>query len=126
MRKVCIILSLLALGGVPALAADPVDGKWVAKIQNKKKGAQELVLNLKADGDRLTGTVSQGRKGRGLDITDGKISGDTISFTTAGGGRRKQQPARLHWTAKIEGNELKGTRQRDGAKRGQPFTAVKQ
>ena len=113
---------LLFLAGL-TLAATPVDGRWVAKIEARKK-TQELVLNLRSDGDRLTGTV--GAKRRDLEIKDGKISGDTVTFTTTSRGKKQQQAIKILWTGRIEGNELKGTRQREGGKQGRPFTAVKQ
>ena len=120
--KKAMLLSLLIAAGAWATA---VDGRWVAKFETPK-GTKELVLNLKADGDRVTGTVGVGRKGRGLQIVDGKINGDEISFTTKAGGRKQQNPAKILWSGRIDGNELKGTRQREGGRRGRPFTAVKQ
>ena len=125
MHRTCILLAFLASANLSALAGAPVDGKWVAKIQGRR-GDQELVLNLKSDGDRLQGTVSTGRRGRTLQIAAGKVSGDTASFTTTARNRRQQQPTKTHWTTKVEGNELKGTRQREGGRRGRPFAAVRQ
>src|SRR5580693_9249416 len=60
-----------------AFAAD-VTGKWTYEMQGRN-GAMTATLNLKADGGTLTGTVS----GRGGDteISDGKIEGDTLSFS---------------------------------------------
>ncbi|MBI3694907.1 MAG: hypothetical protein HY238_08725 [Acidobacteria bacterium] len=121
MKKVILLSLLLAAGAW----ATPVDGRWVVTFQTPK-GTKELVLNLKADGDRLTGTVGMGRKGRAVQIVDGKINGDEISFTTKAGGRKQQNRAKILWTGRIDGNELTGSRQREGGRRGRPFTAVKQ
>jgi hypothetical protein len=123
MHRACVIAALLASPNL--LAGAPVDGKWVAKIQTRKR-TQELVLNLKSGGDALRGTINTGRRGRVLDIAEGKINGDSISFTTTARDRPQHQPTTIHWTAKVEGNELKGTRQREGARRGEPFTAIRQ
>ena len=62
---------------VIALAADP-SGKWTYETQGRN-GPQTVTLTLKASGDSLTGSVSGGRGGP-VDISDGKVSGDDISF----------------------------------------------
>ena len=59
------------------LAAD-VTGKWTGTIETPN-GSREVNLNLKADGAKLTGTIS-GRSGD-TEIQDGKVDGDNVSFT---------------------------------------------
>ena len=73
--KFRLILLSCALA-VAAFAAD-VTGKWTYEMQGRN-GAMTGTLNLKADGNTVTGTVS----GRGGDteISDGKIDGDTLTF----------------------------------------------
>lgn len=61
-----------------AMWAADVTGKWTAEMPGRGGNTMTMTMNLKADGDRLTGTVS-GRNGD-TDITDGKIDGDNISF----------------------------------------------
>jgi hypothetical protein len=61
-----------------ALAADPT-GKWTYETQGRR-GPQEVTLTLKASGDTLTGSISGGRGGE-VEISDGKVSGDDISFS---------------------------------------------
>jgi hypothetical protein len=121
MRK--LVPALLA--AVSAFAAG-VDGRWVAKVENRKKGPQEIVFNLKAEGERLVGTVATGRRMREATIQDGKITGDQISFATVTKNRKTQKDNKLLWTATLSGNELKGTSQPEGRGRGRPFTAVRQ
>ena len=113
------------LAAVSACAAS-VDGRWIAKMENRKQGPQEIVFNLKSEGDRLTGTVATGRRMREATIQDGKISGDQISFTTVTRNRKTQKDSKLLWTATFSGNELKGTSQPEGRGRGRSFTAVRQ
>src|ERR1700693_4216331 len=71
---------LILLSCAPAVAAFAADvtGKWTYEMQGRN-GAMTGTLNLKADGNTVTGTVS----GRGGDteISDGKIDGDNVSFT---------------------------------------------
>ena len=60
-----------------AFAGD-VTGKWVASMETPN-GTRETTFNFKADGAKLTGTVS-GRQGDSQ-IQDGKVDGDNISFS---------------------------------------------
>jgi len=73
-------LRLTLLSCVVALLAYAADvtGKWTYEMQGRN-GAMTGTMNLKAEGDKVTGTVS-GRGGE-TEISDGKISGDTVSFT---------------------------------------------
>jgi hypothetical protein len=114
------------------LAAASIDGKWSfeGKMQGKKGGegrTVETVLDLKAEGTVLKGTVKMGMGGRGreVEIQNGKVDGDKFSFMTVTKNRQGEE-MKIVWEGTVEGGELKGTRMREGAKRGQPFTAKKQ
>jgi hypothetical protein len=111
------LLIALVLSAV-ALAAD-VSGKWVAQVPTRDGGTREAVFNLKAAGDGLTGTVSSPRGEQ--QITDGKISGDDISFTVVVEFNGNQM--KFLYKGKVAGDEIKFTRQRDGDERVQEFTA---
>ena len=77
-------------------------------------------FNFKADGEKLTGSVTTPRGEN--PITDGKIQGDDISFTQTlefGGNQIK-----LLYKGKVAGDESKFKRERDGGEgRVQEFTA---
>ncbi len=122
MKSTVVCCLLMVLGAMAAWALpSAVDGKWVAKIQTKR-GARELVLNLKTDGDRLTGTIDRGS--RETEIADGKLDGDQISFTTTRKG--KKRTVKTFWTGRVEGSELKGTRRREDGKHGRAFKALRE
>lgn len=70
---------LLFLLSVCAFAAD-VTGKWTATVQGPD-GDMQLVFNLKQEGATVTGTV-EGPMGE-MPVSEGKMEGDTISFTVA-------------------------------------------
>ena len=72
--QVLLIGSLVAVG----LWAADVTGKWTAEMQGQN-GTTTTTMNLKADGNNLTGTIS-GRQGD-TNISDGKVDGNNISFT---------------------------------------------
>lgn len=117
------LFALIALLGVfvfTAAAAD-VTGKWVAQVPGREGQTQETTFNLKADGAALTGNTATARGE--MPISDGKIAGDDISFTVTmnmGGNQMK-----MLYTGKVSGNEIKFTRQREGADQKQEFTAKK-
>src|ERR1700685_597661 len=73
-------LRILLIGclATAAIWAADVTGKWTAEMEGLGGNTMTVNMNLKADGDKLTGTVS-GRNGD-TDITDGKIDGDNITF----------------------------------------------
>ena len=73
-------LRILLIGCLAAAAlwAADVTGKWTAEMQGRNGNTMTITMNLKADGDKLTGTMS-GRGGE-TDISDGKVQGDNISF----------------------------------------------
>jgi hypothetical protein len=93
---------LLAVSAFQMIAADP-SGKWVMETEGRDGQKRTQTMMLKADGEKLTGTIS-GRMGD-RPISDGRISGDDISFSMTiemGGETRK-----LLYTGKIEGDDLK-------------------
>jgi hypothetical protein len=114
-------ISRLILAGSVALvalwAADAT-GKWTGEMQGRN-GTMNVSLNLKADGAKLTGTVG-GRNGD-TDISDGKVDGDSVSFTVVrefNGNQIKQ-----NYKGKLDGDTIHFTVTREGGNGGgQPRT----
>jgi hypothetical protein len=72
-----ILIALLWAGA--AWAAD-VTGKWTGQMHGPDgNGDFEISFTFKQDGSKLTGTV-QGPQGDPIEIIDGKVDGDKISF----------------------------------------------
>lgn len=121
----------LALCSAAVFAAQ-VDGAWKGEIQAAQKGKKKsgetakaaVELTLRAADGKLTGSVTQpgGRRGRAIEIADGKIEGNRISFTTVQRSKKKGEQ-KVMWQGTVEGDTLTGTFTRDGARRGTPFTA---
>src|SRR5271156_3916097 len=101
--KIYSILLALALA-VVALAAD-VSGRWTFETEGRG-GAVTNTLALKADGGALTGTISGGRGGD-VEISDGKVNGDTISFSVVREFRGNTFTTKYSGT--LSGDELKLT-----------------
>jgi len=104
--RLIVTLTLLLCVSFGVLAAD-VTGKWTAQVPSRQGGTREQSFNFKVDGDKLTGTIS-GRQGD-IAISDGKTSGDTISFTVKmeyGGNSVEQK-----YTGTVAGDEIKFKRE---------------
>jgi hypothetical protein len=91
-----------------AFAAD-VTGKWSYEMQGKN-GPMTANMNLKADGSKLTGTVS-GRGGE-TEISDGKVDGDAITFTVVREFNGNKFVTK--YNGKVSGDEIKFTIETEG------------
>ncbi len=118
------LLGLLALlcFTFAASAAD-VTGKWTGEIAGGN-GPQPFNLELKQAGNAVTGAITGGRGGD-LMIIDGKIDGDTITFSTSRPGRGYGAPPNVQkYTGKVNGASIDFTR--EGGRGPVMFTVKKQ
>ena len=105
MKKYLVtVMALLALTGLVLLAAD-IDGTWTAETQGKN-GPQTQTLTLMAKGSTLTGKMEGGRGGA-VDISDGKVEGNNVSFKVVRdfGGKQVSQ----EYKGMLSGSDLKLT-----------------
>ena len=127
--KAALSIVALVCASAFAVSAASIDGKWVfqAKAKPGKKGGAERTVtttfNLKSNGNELTGTVmtDAGKRGRTADITAGTIDGDRFTFTSVQ--RTRKGETKIRWSGTVEGDQLKGSRAREGARKGQTFVA---
>ena len=108
MRKILIAGMLVILAGF-AHAAD-LSGKWKGDVPGRSGDTTATVFTFKVDGEKLTGSMT-GPNGD-LQLQEGKVSGDQVSFSTnidAGGNTIK-----ILYKGTLGGDQLKMTRQRDG------------
>ncbi len=68
-------------------------------------GSSQQTYTLKADGDKLSGTVKSARGE--TEIQDGKVSGDDISFVVVR--KFNDNEFRMQYTGKLDGDDLKLT-----------------
>ena len=105
-RIVILTLAVLTLASF-SLAAD-LNGRWIGKIGN-----DEVALNLKAEGKKLSGTIYT-PDGEGP-IANGKISGSDFSFTYSTNGYVIPYTGKLDgdkveiFSSIVKGKEQKGT-----------------
>ncbi len=111
-------LSLLFLTGIQQLRAQDVDvtGTWEISWENPR-GATTTTFLFEQDGTALTGTAQmamRGRPGGGggegtreVEITDGKVEGNTITFSMAMGMGERSMAFTFKGT--VTGDTMEGT-----------------
>ncbi len=112
-------LALALITVVQAAGAD-VSGKWTAQVPGRNGQTREQTFTFKADGEKLTGSVS-GMQGNQMDISDGKISGNDISFNVTMNFNGNEM--KMSYKGTVSGDEIKMTRSREGSDQKQEFTA---
>jgi hypothetical protein len=117
------LLALLAMLCITfAASAADLSGKWTGEITTGR-GPQAFNLELKQTGNNLTGAITGGRGGD-IMITDGKVDGDTITFSTSAPGRDGGAPNVNTYTGKVKGDSIDFTR--EGGRGPVMFTVKKQ
>lgn len=77
MKKLAFAVLVFTLGAVSAMAAD-FNGKWTADVPMRNGNTMTITFNFHVDGAKLTGTITTMRGD--MDISNGKVDGDTITF----------------------------------------------
>lgn len=116
------LLAVLAMLCITfAASAADVTGKWTAELPGRN-GTQTTTFNLMQSGDTVTGTITTPRGDQ--PIADGKVTGDTISFTQSFPGRDGGPARVIKYTGKISDDHIDFSRDTG---RGEPvtFTAKK-
>lgn len=104
----CAVIGLM-LTAPNARAAD-VTGAWTADSTMPDGSTFQLSFTFKQDGAALTGTI-QGPQGDAIDITDGKVDGNKISFKVSFNGMTITHEG----TVNESGDEIKVTSKSDSA-----------
>jgi hypothetical protein len=112
--------AVLVVAFCSAMAAD-VTGNWTGQLGEPGGDGPTIVCHFKQDGTKLTGTV-EGPQGDPLQIAEGKIEGDKISFsvTVEFGGNG---PMKILHEGTVNGDEIKlATKHEGGADGPGPLT----
>jgi len=115
-----LIIFAAALIPLALCAADQdISGKWFYEKQvgdaDGKSYPHRTEMNLKQEGDKLTGTVVQTSEapwmreitGRSIEITDGKVDGNKVSFRIQIETSRNQRVSQ--YDGAVEEGHFKGT-----------------
>jgi hypothetical protein len=124
------ITCAMMLVGTAAFAAD-ASGTWAWTQPGRDGGeGRKMTLKLKAEGEKLTGTLTApGREGaepRPVQISEGKVKGDEVSFNVT---REFQgNSVTMKYNGKVAGDTLKGkiTTTRDGQERTRDWEAKRE
>jgi hypothetical protein len=107
--------------------AEGVDGHWnVEAMKGAKKDADQppasFSLDLKTVDGKVSGTIAIAgkKKPQVLKVENAKFDGTHLTFSTT---QKGKNAAVFNWDATLNGDQLSGTRTRDGAKRGQQIIA---
>jgi hypothetical protein len=110
-RRRLALAASLAILAASAWAADDATGKWVAKMDTAQ-GPVNLTFDLKADGMKLMGTLSNENL-QPTPISEGAIHGAEVSFKVTmdvGGGA----PTTLVYKGMLKGDSMSLTRTFEG------------
>jgi hypothetical protein len=102
-----------------AAAAD-LNGKYTAEVPGRN-GTQTNTFTFKTTGSSVEGTMTTQRGD--TPIADGKIDGDTLTFTITRPGRGGGDPMKITYTGKIKGDSIEFSY--DMGRGPQTFTAKK-
>jgi hypothetical protein len=94
-------MALLSFSFIAA-AAD-VNGKYTAEVPGRN-GTQTNTFTFKTTGSSVEGTMTTQRGD--TPIADGKIDGDTLTFTITRPGRGGGDPIKITYTGKIKGDSI--------------------
>ncbi len=84
-KKLLFVSVIMLIVAMVAMAADAVTGKWTMEQAGRNGGpARVSTFDLKADGAKLTGTMTmpgfQGGDPMVSPISNGKVDGNNVSF----------------------------------------------
>jgi hypothetical protein len=94
------LLTGLLLTALAAFGADAA-GKWKTTMPGRDGATIDIEYNFKADGEKLTGTLSAGAMGE-FPISEGSIKGDDVAFTVA-----PNENMKVVHKGKVTGDEMK-------------------
>lgn len=108
--KLSILLTILALTSISAFAQTGVAGKWVGELAAADGHgiAQPITMELKLDGQTLSGTVTEGAL-EARPIVGASVEGTTVSFRTTR--NLGASDINVNWKGELKGDDLAMTRE---------------
>ena len=93
-------IGIAALVAAASVSAAEIDGTWTGML-----GQSEVKFVLKADGEKLTGTLDNAAQAGAVEIKEGKIKNGEVSFHVVR--NLDNAETKVQWTGKLAGEELK-------------------
>ena len=115
-NKMFLLGIAMLLGFIMSAWAADVAGKWIAQASGGQGGTSEITLIFKVDGTTLTGTLDNSLMPGAIEIKDGKIEGDDISFHVLRSFGENEM--KVVWKGKVAGDEIRFTRGIEGGMTG--------
>ena len=84
MKRIMVLLLTLLLSASLVWATD-VSGKWAGSLKTSEGQSFPWYLDLKQDGDKLSGKMGPEKESDQRPIQDGKIEGSVLRFRVPGG-----------------------------------------
>jgi hypothetical protein len=113
MKRMMISAGAIVLLSVTSVWAADVAGRWTAKVPGAQgQGESDITFVFKVADDKVTGTLNNSQAPGDVEITDGKITGDDLSFSlkrNIGGNEMT-----VLWKGRISGDEIKFSRTLQG------------
>jgi hypothetical protein len=111
-----VVLSMMALLLICTFTAAAADfnGKWLAQVPGRQGNMQEQTFTFKVEGAKLTGTMSSQRGDQ--EITEGKVSGDDITFMIVR--KFNEMEMKSIYKGKAAGSEIKFSMEMQGGRGG--------
>ena len=108
-KVMAVAAALAAVGSAGLAAADDANPTGTWKWSFDRNGTKiETTLKLKLDGDKLTGSIS-GRDGKDTDIEDASWSKDSGEVKFSVSRERNGNKTTTKYTGKISGDTITGT-----------------
>lgn len=99
------VLAVAATLVAATAAAADIDGKWNSTVDSPQ-GQINLVWEFKAEGEKLTGTMSAEMMPAPAPISEGVIKGNEVSFKLAITMMPDAPPLVISYTGTLKGDEL--------------------
>ena len=110
-RFVSLVIGIFALSLLASSAWSDNDltGTWTGQITDPMSGKHDIVLRLKTEGGKITGTLKGGPpRGEEQPIEDAHLDGDQLSFKVEAQGPGGERVVLLY-EGKVTGNHIQGT-----------------
>ena len=117
LRRMTLIRVVALAALATAVWAADITGKWSAQMNGPDGGGMTLTFTFKQSGTKLTGTMD-GPGGEAMQIQDGKVDGDKISFAIS------FNEMKIVHEGVVKGDEITLTVKMDGGPGGSPGPMV--